>query len=532
MRTYLLAILSFICLFSKAQNKINSYQYWFDDDYDKAVKTIITPTTNFTLNTQINTSSILQGIHTFHFKCTDDSARSSILSSSFFYKLPILANSNITDWQYWFDVDFANAITQPASDMNAFTLADNISTGNLCTGLHVLQIRFKDNKNLWSSASSQFMYKVAANESNTIIAYQYWFDNNFSAAVQQNITPGISYSVSSPINTATLLDGLHILQVRFKDNKNLWSSASSQFMYKVAANESNTIIAYQYWFDNNFSAAVQQNITPGISYSVSTPINTTSLLDGLHVIQVRSKDIKNSWSITSSQYFYKAAANINNAITRIQYWFDDNFAAAMQQVVTPTATFILSQQINATVLLDGLHGLSVRFSDANGKWSSTSTNFFYKEKNSTIAENKITAYRYWFDERDSIMNLVDLAPIMNPLIMNQPIAADGMDSGRHVIHFQFKDNKGNWSMISSDSTTVIAKAIFTFNGNGNWSNPANWVNKIIPPLYISGKYKIFINPVDGGRCILDVSQHITEGAIITIPAGKSLVILGNLQINQ
>ena len=153
--------------------------------------------------------------------------------------------------------------------------------------------------------------------------------------------------------------------------------------------------------------------------------------------------------------------------------------------------------------------------------------FFYKEKTETITENKITGYRYWFNEGDSSINLVEIAAFMNPFIMNEQIAADGLDSGKHLIHFQFRDSKGVWSMVTSDSALVNAKTIYTFNGNGNWSNTANWVNKIKPPLNVSGTYKIFIDPVLGGKCILDVDQHITTGAIITVRSGKSFIIPGN-----
>ncbi len=461
MRIILIFLLAIVGLQINAQNKINSYQYWFDGQYNNAVSQSITPTANYTLATQVNTNVLLNGLHVFNVRFKDDSSRFSSTLSSFFYKVsPFSNNAIINTYQYWFDDNFVNANTTAVAGSNSFNLTNNIGTNNLLSGLHVFHVRFKDNNNKWSSTLSQFFYKTPnAGSSFNITAYQYWFDDNFAGAVQQNTSPGSVYTLSSPLNTASLLSGLHVFHVRFKDNDNKWSS-------------------------------------------------------------------------TLSQFFYKATSGTNNNLTKFQYWFDQNFTGAIQQNITPSAIYNLSDQISAASLLEGLHAISLRFMDNSGKWSSTLTQFFYKEMPAAVADNKIAAYRYWFDDRDSIMNLVTLAPFMNPLILNQPIAADGIDSGEHVIHFQFKDLNGKWSMVTSDTATIIAKATYTFNGNGNWSNAINWVNKIKPPLIVTGTYKIFIDPIPGGQCILDVCQQITTGATFTVRSGKTFVIPGNLNIDQ
>ncbi|MEO6546786.1 MAG: ELWxxDGT repeat protein [Ferruginibacter sp.] len=67
---------------------------------------------------------------------------------------------------------------------------------------------------------------------------------------------------------------------------------------------------------------------------------------------------------------------------------------------------------------------------------------------------------------------------------------------------------------------------FSFTGNGNWSNPANWSGGLVPPANLPSGYSIVIN----GNCILDVAQHILTGASLTVAAGKSLTILGSLNI--
>lgn len=441
--------------------------------------------------------------------------------------------TKITGYQYWFDDQVANAVKQNITAVENYTFNAQVNTAQLLYGLHLFNINFTDDSSRVSTTSSQFFYKPVPSSSTTnITEFQYWFDGDGANAVTQNVSAIQEYTFAPDINAGNLLTGIHVLQVRFKDNNNRWSETVSYFFYKPGVSGSNNIIAYQYWFDQSVAGAVQQNISPTTLYTLSSPLDATTLLPGLHVLNVRFLDSKHQWSSAVSQYFYKAAAIVNNNITRFQYWFDQDFSGAVEQTITPSATYDLSEQLSTTALLNGLHALSIKFSDATGKWSSTATQFFYKEKNESITENKISGYRYWFNEGDSSMNLVDIVPFMNPVLLNEQIAADGLDSGKHVIHFQFRDSNGIWSMVSSDSALVNAKTIYTFRGNGNWSNTANWVNKIKPPLNLSGTYKIFIDPVAGGQCILDVNQQITTGAIITVRTGKSFVISGNLNLTQ
>lgn len=72
---------------------------------------------------------------------------------------------------------------------------------------------------------------------------------------------------------------------------------------------------------------------------------------------------------------------------------------------------------------------------------------------------------------------------------------------------------------------------YTFNGNGNWSNPANWAGGLIPPLTLTAPNIIIIDPSPGGECVVDVvNQHISLGAQFTINANAKLRILNNLNI--
>jgi len=82
--------------------------------------------------------------------------------------------------------------------------------------------------------------------------------------------------------------------------------------------------------------------------------------------------------------------------------------------------------------------------------------------------------------------------------------------------------------ISLDQCSVV----YTFTGNGNWDIAGNWTNNTIPPATISGGSEIIINPVSNGECILNVSQTVSSGGVITVEPGKKFRILSDLNIQN
>ncbi len=74
--------------------------------------------------------------------------------------------------------------------------------------------------------------------------------------------------------------------------------------------------------------------------------------------------------------------------------------------------------------------------------------------------------------------------------------------------------------------------IYTFIGNGNWSDPANWIYNAIPPAVLPAGSEIFISPQPAGECILNTTQTISPGAKFTVVAGKNIRIPLNLNIQK
>ncbi|MBL0357948.1 MAG: carboxylesterase family protein [Chitinophagaceae bacterium] len=71
---------------------------------------------------------------------------------------------------------------------------------------------------------------------------------------------------------------------------------------------------------------------------------------------------------------------------------------------------------------------------------------------------------------------------------------------------------------------------FTFNGNGNWNVPANWLNNRVPVSPVSAAVHIIISPQTGGSCILNVPVTISSTAQLTVVPGAIFNISGNLVV--
>jgi hypothetical protein len=71
---------------------------------------------------------------------------------------------------------------------------------------------------------------------------------------------------------------------------------------------------------------------------------------------------------------------------------------------------------------------------------------------------------------------------------------------------------------------------YKFNGNGKWSDTANWQYKMPPPSSLVAGNTIIIDPVGGGQCELDIPYTLVPGVNLTINAGKYFLVKEKLVV--
>lgn len=384
MRTFIFIAIVCHAFVSLGQNSIQSYEYWFNGNYAAKQLQTVVPAAQYTLNTAIPTNALPAGLHVFNVRFKDDSARYSPTISQFFYKQSVAASGTaaMNAYQYWFDNQFASAVTQSVATAATLQLNVPLSATALPDGLHLLHIRFRDNANQWSSTVSQFFYKaatVSSGSENKMQAYQYWFDGNYAQASTVSISPASEYQLSAALPTASLSEGLHVLHVRFKDQRNQWSSAISQFVYtaKAAAGTANNALRnMQYWFDNDVSKAQIKPLSTTPVVQVTDMLDANSLPDGLHILHLRFADTVGQWSSTISQFFYKSAAVgvTTNVVSGYRYWFNDEGSGSMVFHNVPEQNpLLLNATIDMGCLTLGANRLHIQFLDKTGLWSTPLT---------------------------------------------------------------------------------------------------------------------------------------------------------------
>jgi PKD repeat protein len=373
----------------KTISQIAGYEYWFNDDFVNRMTTTVTSTDQLLINQTIPTPGLNQGVNALNFRSFDNLGKYSSVVCHFFYKTSLPENttsSNVVSYEYWLDNDYSNSVVVNTPVQQQVIVNELIPMSSLSNGLHHFNIRFKDDTGLWSSVNSRFFYKTSLPENTTssnVVSYEYWLDNDYSNSVVVNTPVQQQVIVNELIPMSSLSNGLHHFNIRFKDDTGLWSSVNSSFFYKTSLPENTTspnVVSYEYWLNNDYSNSVVVNTPVQQQVFVNELIPMSSLSNGLHHFNIRFKDDTGIWSSVISSFFYKTPEQMStpNMITEYRYWFDNDFANAVNVSLTPNQQINLIDNLDLTQMQKGLHEINFQFKDTLGKWSVVMTDTIEK----------------------------------------------------------------------------------------------------------------------------------------------------------
>ena len=154
-------------------------------------------------------------------------------------------------------------------------------------------------KNIFSAVAGGLLCLLSINSyaQNRITAYEYWIDGNYAAKVAGTIIPVSNASINFTANT--IHSGYHTLSYWVKDDNGKWSTVIT----KGFTNSHNDMSKFEYWFDGNYSTAVQVSIPNTFNATHTNPINVASVSLGTHAIAYRFKDILGGWSVPITDTF-------------------------------------------------------------------------------------------------------------------------------------------------------------------------------------------------------------------------------------
>lgn len=378
--------------------------------------------------------------------------------------LNLSAQNRIVSSEYWFDNEIDSKTELTISPSPLITISEEVDISSLPIGLHTIHFRFLDDNSRWSSPVSRFFIKTKSESevgTNSLQEYQYWFDNDHSLAINTSLPLQKNVFLDEDLDISALRLGLHTLNIRIRDSWSQWSPTVSRFFIHPGEEPiqgDNSLVKAEYWIDNNIENLTELPVIASKTLQIIEDIDVTALGQGLHTISLRFKDAQNRSSSALTSFFIKLPdqlASEVNQLTEMEYWYDNNIASSVKTPLEAGSVIEFIDDIDISHLQPGLHTVSLRFRDSKGNSSPAVSRFFVKLlENNNQVDNKITAYRHWFD--DSEIFSKELLNSEKELVLIDTVDMRLMKKGEYIIHFQFMDEQGLWSSAVSDTVQKLS----------------------------------------------------------------------------
>ncbi|MBS1644106.1 MAG: T9SS type A sorting domain-containing protein, partial [Bacteroidetes bacterium] len=449
---------------SKTLAKVNKMEYFFDTDPGVGSGNNISFTpgqdVSFTFNPMIVSLST-SAFHRLFIRSRDSNGLWSITTSQLFYipaSLPP-APVKLTKLEYFIDNDpgFGMGTNVPFTSGFDVTINFTAPISALNNGIHRLVVRSQDSVGRWSHSSTQMFYKEAVLSASlaNITAAEYFIDTDPGIGMGTNISisagQDITFAFSSSLTGISA--GIHRLFVRTKDANGKWSLTQPQMFYyePVLSHPLANIVAAEYFIDTDpgIGAATSVSFTSGQDVSFAFTGSLTGVSHGLHRLFVRTKDANGKWSHTQAQMFYfePVLSHPLANIVAAEYFFDTDPGIGNATAATVTAGQDINIPITAAIssLSAGIHRLLVRTKDANGKWSHSIPQLFYKESVLSHTPGYLSQLEYFWDVDTGFGNntAVSVPPSTVDLVGHTftVIVPSGF-VGKHYLYIRAKDDWG------------------------------------------------------------------------------------------
>ncbi len=275
-----------------------------------------------------------------------------------------------------------------------------------------------------------------------------------------------------------------------------------------------------YWFDDNVAAAVSVTIPPDSQVNFVNNISTNTLSVGIHTFNIRFAQSNGRKSVPISSLFIKmpsGSGSGNKKIVACQYWFDNDYSGAITRQTGPAEQVQTAITVAVGALSKGAHILNMRFRDEGNSWSVTSSQLFVNRggNGASGGNNVVTAYRYWIDTAISKAQTVYFQnPAQQTYIFKQ-FNFSYLDTGKHIVYYQFKDTTQTWSSVVADSFIKLGRPridYITPNKGGNTGD-------VTVSIYGTGFY-------EGTRVKLSKLGHadiVVPDSLINIVRGSQII---------
>lgn len=285
-----------------------------------------------------------------------------------------------------------------------------------------------------------------------LVAYEYWFNQDYGNVQVQPITPAPQHTFSGSIDVSSLPNNVNVLNFRYKDANGVYSSTLSKIFVKLPPAHSATasnLVSYEYWFNNDYTNVQVQSIAPTQQHSFVGTIDVSSLPNNVNVLNFRYKDASGVYSSTLSKIFVKLAPTVSATpnIVAYEYWFNQDYANAQVQTITPTQQHNFVGTIDVSSLPNSVNVLNIRYKDERGVYSSTLSKIFVKLPQ-TAENNKIVGFHYWFNDDFASRRTITLTSPAKQVNILDVFDVTRITKGNYRMYYQFIDSMGVWSVVN------------------------------------------------------------------------------------
>jgi hypothetical protein len=457
-----------ICGHTYSQN-ITQAEYYFDTDPGEGNGTAITITPDTDIVDQIisiNTSTLSNGVHNLNLRTKDENGQWSHTQQRQILLNPLLSSSEIVAAEYFINTDPGEGNGTAISITPNSEIPDQIVTINISAlpkGVHNLSLRTKDENGKWSHTHQQKILLSPLPSSSEIIAAEYFFDIDPGEGNGNsiNITPSediIDKSVL--VSTNTLANGIHTLYVRSQQMNGEWSLNHSTTFLKNIESINKDIVQLEYFWNTDPGQGLAEQISISQAndiIDITSIISTSELEIGSHALNIRAKDEAGTWSLVNVSMIVKLNASEIVDITKLEYFWDIDPGIGLGNDINVTQSEDISNKvisISTTSLAVGIHQLSIRSKNENGKWSLTNSKPIYKAPNNAIKDIVELEYFFDIDPGKGMATQIAITENNDVVDITKSINPAGLTEGIHYLYVRSKGSSGKWSHINHKSIYV------------------------------------------------------------------------------
>lgn len=195
-----------------------------------------------------------------------------------------------------------------------------------------------------------------------------------------------------------------------------------------------SVTEYEYWIDHHTAEAGRGGVENGL---VDFNVDVSSLSDGIHTFSLRIRDDEDRWSIPYTRLFYKVSKPQEQGVVVYEYYIDDE-TDKRTSVVTDGGLVDFNTDVSS--LSSGLHKLSLRTQDSEGRWSTPHIQYFYYV--APPRQTSLARVEYYWDGNCASRQTVSLG---NSGVFSEDLDVSGFSDGLHKLFVRVQDTDSVWS---------------------------------------------------------------------------------------